>query len=166
MIMKNERAIGLFIVVAGLVILLGKLGVFGFIGRNFWPLLLLLPGIALYALFYARIAPSWSLMPAGVFTVYGVLFSITNIWGAGLMRNLWPILLLGIAVGLLGYGAVERRRPEFVYPAALIIGAVSIVLLAFTLLQTGIIYVLAVLLILGGVWLLAGRGRIGRGRGW
>ncbi|PYE47417.1 hypothetical protein HUB98_08300 [Paenibacillus barcinonensis] len=164
--MKNEKAIGLFIVAAGLVILLGKLGVFAFIGRNFWPLLLLLPGIALYVLFYARMTPSWSLLPAGVLTVYGVLFSITNIWGAGLMRNLWPVLLLGVAVGLLGYGMVERHRPEFVYPAALIIGAVSVVLLAFTLLQTGIIYVFAVLLILGGVWLLAGRGRTGRGRGW
>lgn len=82
------------------------------------------------------------------------------------MRNLWPVLLLGVAVGLLGYGMVERRRPEFVYPAALIIGAVSVVLLAFTLLQTGIIYVFAVLLILGGIWLLVGRGRTGRGRGW
>ncbi|CAI6070493.1 hypothetical protein PAECIP112173_02166 [Paenibacillus sp. JJ-100] len=164
--MKNERAIGLFIVVAGFVILLGKSGVFGFIGRNFWPLLLLLPGIALYALFYARTAPSWSLVPAGILTVYGVLFSITNIWGAGLMRNLWPLLLLGIAAGLLGYGMVERRRPEFVYPAALILGAVSIVLLAFTLLQTGIIYVLAVLLILGGIWLLTGQARPGRGKRW
>lgn len=164
--MRNERAIGLFIAIAGFIILLGKLGVFGFIGRNFWPLLLLLPGIALYALFYARVSPSWSLMPAGILTVYGVLFSITNIWGAGLMRNLWPVLLLGIAVGLLGYGMVERRRPEYIYPAALIIGAVSMVLLAFTLLQTGIIYVLAVLLIIGGIWLLVGRGRAGRGRGW
>ncbi|GGH44952.1 hypothetical protein GCM10008014_06650 [Paenibacillus silvae] len=164
--MKNEKAIGLFIVVAGLVILLGKLGVFAFVGRNFWPLLLLLPGIALYVLFYARMTPAWSLLPAGVLSVYGVLFSITNIWGAGLMRNLWPVLLLGVAVGLLGYGMVERRRPEFVYPAALIIGAVSVVLLAFTLLQTGIIYVFAVLLILGGIWLLVGRGRTGRGRGW
>lgn len=79
--MKNEKAIGLFIVVAGLVILLGKLGVFAFIGRNFWPLLLLLPGIALYVLFYARMTPAWSLLPAGVLSVYGVLFSITNIWG-------------------------------------------------------------------------------------
>lgn len=164
--MKNEKAIGLFIIAAGLVILLGKLGVFGFIGRNFWPLLLLLPGIALYVLFYARLTPSWSLVPAGILTVYGVLFSITNIGGAGLMSNLWPVLLLGIAAGLIGYSMVERHKPEYVYPAALIFGAVSIVLLAFTLLQTGIIYVLAVLLILGGIWLLIGRRRTGRGRGW
>ena len=41
--MRNERAIGIFIVAAGIIILLGKLGVFGFIGRHFWPLLLLLP---------------------------------------------------------------------------------------------------------------------------
>ncbi|MGE6573357.1 hypothetical protein ACQKFM_00415 [Paenibacillus xylanexedens] len=162
--MRNEKAIGLFIVAAGIIILLGKFGVFGFIGRNFWPLLILLPGIALHALYYARISPSWSLVPAGILTVYGVLFSITNTWGAGLMSRLWPAFLLGIAIGLLEYGMAERRRPEYVLPAALILGAVSIILFGFTLLQTGIIYVLAVLLILGGVWLLLGQGR--QGRGW
>ncbi|MDQ0168609.1 hypothetical protein J2T19_000046 [Paenibacillus tundrae] len=162
--MRNEKAIGIFIVVAGVVILLGKLGVFGFIGRHFWPLLILLPGIALHALYYARLSPSWSLVPAGILTVYGVLFGITNTWGAGMMTRLWPVLLLGVAVGLLEYGLAERRRPEYVLPAGMIIGAVSVILLGFTLLQTGIIYVLAVLLILGGVWLLLGRGR--RGKGW
>ncbi|WP_308737477.1 hypothetical protein [Paenibacillus sp. PCH8] len=79
--MRNEKAIGICIVAAGIIILLGKFGVFGFIGRNFWPLLILLPGIALLALYYARIAPSWSLVPAGTLTVYGVLFGITNVWG-------------------------------------------------------------------------------------
>ncbi|NUU77898.1 hypothetical protein [Paenibacillus xylanilyticus] len=161
--MRNEKAIGIFIVAAGIFILLGKLGVFGFIGRHFWPLLILLPGIALHALYYARISPAWSLFPAGMLTVYGILFGITNTWGGGLMSSLWPALLLGIAVGLLEYGLAERHRPEFVLPAALAIGALSIVLFGFTLLHTGIIYVLAVLLILGGIWLLLGRGRPRRG---
>ncbi|WP_308737476.1 hypothetical protein [Paenibacillus sp. PCH8] len=80
------------------------------------------------------------------------------------MSRLWPAFLLGIAVGLLSYGMAERRRPEYVLPAALILGAVSIILFGFTLLHTGIIYVLAVVLILGGIWLLLGRGR--QGRGW
>lgn len=162
--MRNERAIGIFIVAAGIIILLGKLGVFGFIGRHFWPLLLLLPGIALHALYYARVTPTWSLVPAGILTVYGILFGITNTWGGGLMSSLWPAFLLGIAVGLLEYGLAERYKPEFVLPAACGIGALSIVLFGFTLLHTGIIYVLAILLILGGVWLLLGRGR-GR-KGW
>ncbi|WP_440111120.1 hypothetical protein [Paenibacillus sp. QZ-Y1] len=161
--MRNEKAIGIFIVAAGIIILLGKLGVFGFIGRNFWPLLILLPGIALHALYYARISPAWSLVPAGMLTVYGIVFGITNTWGVGLMGRLWPAFLLGIAIGLLEYGLAERRRPEFVMPAALILGVVSIILFGFTLLYTGIIYVLAVLLILGGIWILLGRGRPGRG---
>lgn len=162
--MRNEKAIGIFIVAAGIIILLGKLGVFGFIGRHFWPLLLLLPGIALHALYYARVTPTWSLVPAGILTVYGILFGITNTWGGGLMSSLWPAFLLGIAVGLLEYGLAERYKPEFVLPAAWGIGALSIVLFGFTLFHTGIIYVLAILLILGGVWLLLGRGR-GR-KGW
>lgn len=92
--MRNEKAIGIFIFIAGLIILLGKLGVFGFIGRHFWPLLILLPGIALHALYYARLTPSWSLVPAGTLTVYGLLFGITNTWGSGLMSNLWPAFCL------------------------------------------------------------------------
>ncbi|MEC0123937.1 hypothetical protein [Paenibacillus pabuli] len=162
--MRNEKAIGIFIVVAGLIILLGKLGVFGFIGRHFWPLLILLPGIALHALYYARLTPSWSLVPAGTLTVYGLLFGITNTWGGGLMSNLWPALLLGIAIGLLEYAMVDHRRPAWVLPAAVGVGIISIILFGVTLLHTGIIYVLAVLLIVGGLWLLLGRGR--RGRGW
>jgi hypothetical protein len=162
--MRNEKAIGIFIVAAGIIILLGKLGVFGFIGLNFWPLLILLPGIALHALYYARISPAWSLVPAGMLTVYGVVFGITNTWGVGLLGRLWPAFLLGVAIGLLEYGLAERRRPEFVMLAALILGVASIILFGFTLLNTGIIYVLAVLLILGGVWMLLGRGR--QGRGW
>jgi hypothetical protein len=51
-----------------------------------------------------------------------------------------------------------------VLPAALGVGILSIIFFGFTLLHTGIIYVLAVLLIAGGMWLLFGRGR--QGRGW
>lgn len=163
---RNEKAIGIFIVAAGLIILLGQLGVFGFIGRHFWPLLILLPGIALHAMYYMRLAPAWSLVPAGTLTVYGLLFGITNTWGAGLMGRLWPVLLLGVAIGLLEYAMVDRRRPPEVLTAAFILGGISIILLAFTLLHSGIIYVLAVLLILGGIWLLFGRGNGRQRKGW
>ena len=45
---RKDLALGIFIVVAGVVILLGKLGVFGFLGRTLWPLVLLAPGIFAY----------------------------------------------------------------------------------------------------------------------
>jgi hypothetical protein len=162
--MRNEKAIGIFILVAGIIILLGKFGVFGFIGRHFWPLLILLPGIALHACYYARLTPSWSLVPAGTLTVYGLLFGITNTWGGELMSSLWPAFLLGIAIGLLEYALADHRRPALILPVALGVGVLSIIFFGFTLLHTGIIYVLALLLIVGGMWLLFGRRR--QGRGW
>lgn len=47
----KERMIGVGIVAVGLIILLGKLGAFSFLGRNFWPLLFLIPGIVLHAMY-------------------------------------------------------------------------------------------------------------------
>ena len=43
--------------------------------------------------------------------------------------------------------------------AALIIGAISVILLGWTLFSLSLIYVLAILLIIGGIWLIVARGR-------
>ena len=72
---RKDLALGIFIVVAGVVILLGKLGVFGFLGRTLWPLVLLLPGIFAYHVFGRR-ATAAVLIPGGILTVYGLLFFI------------------------------------------------------------------------------------------
>lgn len=41
---KNQQVIGIVILAAGLFILLGKWGVFAFIGGNLWPLIMFLVG--------------------------------------------------------------------------------------------------------------------------
>ncbi|MDO7905430.1 hypothetical protein Q5741_03265 [Paenibacillus sp. JX-17] len=161
---KNERAIGIFIIAAGLVILLGKLGVFAFLGRAFWPLVILVPGLILQVMFFRRLAPAWVLIPGGMLSSYGVLFFICNTWGWSLMHVLWPAWILGIAAGLWEYAMFEIPRPRLLYSAAVILAVVSIVLFLFSLLHTGFIYIAAVLLIAAGAWLLFGRGR-GR-KGW
>lgn len=81
---KKDIQLGIFIVAAGIVILLGKLGVFGFLGRALWPLVILIPGIVLHMLFFSRRASASVLVPAGILTVYGLLFGLCNIWGWGL----------------------------------------------------------------------------------
>ncbi|KAF9118741.1 hypothetical protein BGX30_004340, partial [Mortierella sp. GBA39] len=99
---RNDLKLGLFIVIAGIVILLGKLGVFGFLGRTLWPLVLLIPGLVLHMLFFGNRARATVLVPGGILTV---------------------------------------------------------------LLHTAVIYILAVLLIALGIWLIAGRGK-SRNRKW
>lgn len=166
---KKDLMLGVFIVAAGVVILLGKLGVFGFLGRTFWPLLVLIPGLILHVLFFGRRASAAILIPAGILTVYGLLFLICSIWGWNLMGSLWPLLILGIAVGLYEYYMYETPRPGAVLPIALGLTLLSAVILIFTWLYTGALYIIALVLIAIGIWLIYGRKRTKGGKwskGW
>lgn len=160
---KNDFKLGVFIAVAGLVILLGNLGVFGFLGRTLWPLVILLPGLFLHMLFFSRRASSSVLIPAGILTVYGLLFMLCNIAGWGLMKYLWPVLLLGIAVGLYEYSLYTSSRTGGLSVIAVILGSLSLLLCIFSLLGTGAMYLIGIGLVAVGIWLITGRGRF-RGR--
>jgi hypothetical protein len=151
---RKERMIGVGIVAAGLIILFGKLGAFSFLGRTFWPLLILIPGIILHAMYMMRKVSPFMLLPAGILTVYGFLFSLCNTWGWHLMAYLWPLLLLGVAIGLWEYAINDLSLSRNVYTGGVILGLVSVILLMISLLRTGIIYIIAVLLIGVGIWLL------------
>lgn len=70
------------------------------------------------------------------------------------MAYLWPLLLLGVAVGLWEYAINDISLSRNVYTGGVILGLVSVFLLVITLLRTGIIYVIAVLLIGAGIWLV------------
>ncbi|MCC3380043.1 hypothetical protein ACFQ5D_05975 [Paenibacillus farraposensis] len=150
----KERMIGVGIVAAGLIILLGKLGAFSFLGRNFWPLLILIPGIVLYAMYMMRKVSPLILLPAGILSVYGLLFSLCNTWGWHLMAYLWPLLFLGIAIGLWGYAINDISMSRNVYTGSLILGLISVLLLIISLLRTGLIYMIAILLIGAGIWMV------------
>lgn len=167
---KNDMKLGLFIIVAGIVIVLGKLGVFGYLGRNLWPLVILLPGLYLHVLFFSRRASAVVLIPAGILTVYGLLFGLCNTWGWGLMKYLWPVLLLGVAVGLFEYAVNTSSRSSGLTGTSGILALLSLVLLIFSLLGTGALYVLGAVLIAAGVWLISGIGKSKNGRkssrGW
>ncbi|WP_431087823.1 hypothetical protein [Paenibacillus sp. 8b26] len=150
----KERMIGLGIIAVGLIILLGKLGVFSFLGQYFWPLLILIPGIILHAMYMMRKVSPIMLLPAGILSVYGFLFFLCNTWGWHLMAYLWPLLLLGVAVGLWEYAINDVTLPRTVYTGSMILGLVSVLLLIISMLRTGIIYVFAVVLIGAGIWLM------------
>ncbi|ASA23580.1 hypothetical protein [Paenibacillus donghaensis] len=163
---KNDMKLGIFIIIAGIVILFGKLGVFGFLGRALWPLVILLPGLFLQMLFFSRRAGPSVLIPAGILTVYGLLFGICNIWGFGLMRHFWPVLLLGVAVGLYEYAMFASPRSGGLSLAAAVLGVLSVVLIVFSLLGTGTLYLLGAVLIFAGIWLVAGRGKPRKRNKW
>lgn len=163
---RKDLALGLFIVGAGVVIFLGKLGVFGFLGRTLWPLIVVLPGIFLHLLYFSRRATAGILIPGGILTVYGLLFLICNFAGWGLMSSLWPILILGVGVGLFEYYLFEIPRPGGALPIALGLTALSVLILFFTWLSSAALYIIAFLLIASGVWMIVRRNSSGRNNKW
>lgn len=151
---KNKLFTGVVILAAGLVILLGKWGVFSFIGTVFWPLLLLVPGILLYMMVAGRRVSAAALIPAGILVVYGVIFMIATLFGYQTLHYIWPGFILGISVGLLMYNGADKLQARGLFPAALGLLAVSIILFGFTLFTFSFLYFLAVVLIVCGIWLL------------
>lgn len=157
---KHSAAVGVLVLAAGLVILLGKLGVFAFIGNVFWPLFILIPGVLLHVLYFGRMVPSFVLIPAGILTVVSVILLIGNWFGWNLMRYLWPFFLLAVAVGLYEYYIFGYARSRSVWTAAVILAVLSVVLFGLTLLWTWGVYLLAAGLIVIGAWLVYRRPKI------
>jgi hypothetical protein len=158
---NNKRTTGILILAAGLIILLGKWGVFSFIGTVFWPLLLLASGILLYFLHTGRRLPALALVPAGALTVYGLVFLIATIFGYQTLRVLWPGFIFGIALGLFFYDAASTPRPRGLFAMALGLLALSVVLFGLMLFAFSFVYLLAFILIVGGIWMTALRRRNG-----
>lgn len=159
----NKLTTGIFILGAGIFILLGKWGVFNFLGSTLWPLLILIPGILLHIYYFSTKRSPEVVIPAGILTVYGIVFLIANIWGIGVLAHLWPAFILGIALGLYEYDLFATPRPQGVFLVSLILTVVSLSLFGFTLLTLSVIYLLAILLIAAGLWLIFSRGTSRRG---
>lgn len=156
---KNQSSVGLLILAAGVVILLGKLGVFSFIGVIFWPLFVLIPGILLHVLYFGRILPSIVLIPAGMLSVYGLLFMVCNIIGWEKLQYLWPIFILGVAVGLYEYHLFDYARPKGARLVAIILALTSAAFFGIMLLWSWGIYLVGLIMIVVGAWMVFGRAR-------
>jgi hypothetical protein len=102
---------GIGIIIAGIIIILGKLGFFHMLGALFWPLLLLAGGIALHMAYYKRMLPSISLLPGGALIVLSVLFLFCTWFGWSWMGFLWPLIPGALAAGLYEYALAEGSQP-------------------------------------------------------
>lgn len=150
--------LGIGIIIAGIIILLGKLGVFQTIGTLFWPLILLAAGAAFHWAQWNRYLPSGVLVPGAVLIGLGLVFLCCAWFGWGWMKALWPAIPLSVAVGLYELSAAERN--SVLRTVALGIGAVSVVLLIIALLARMNVYLIALILIVVGVVIVARRPRM------
>nr|WP_240353753.1 hypothetical protein [Cohnella algarum] len=148
------------VLAAGLVILLGKLGVFAYIGSLFWPLFILIAGVLLHVLYFGRILPAIALVPAGILTVVSVPLLIGRWFDWSLMKYLWPLFVFAVAAGLYEYYIFGPMRNRAIWTASIVLGAVSLLMFVMSLLWTWGIYLIAVLLIGFGAYLVLRRPKI------
>jgi hypothetical protein len=148
---KNQYSLGLLIMLIGVVIILGKLGVFTFLGVVFWPVFVLAPGVLFHLLYLGRVLPSGVLIPGGMLVTYSLLFFFCSIAGWGAMGYLWPGFILGVAIGLYEFYIFDPHHPKGAFMGSIILALIAAVFFSFTILFTIGIYFIAGALILIGL---------------
>ncbi len=102
----ERRLWGLLLLVVGVTALLQGIGVFYF-GLSFWPVVLVLLGVALIWGSFSNWVISWFLMGLGLWVGGIGLFDIlsnagvTTIVGGDIVRHGWPVLLVALGVSIM-----------------------------------------------------------------
>ena len=73
------------------------------------------------------------------------------------MRYLWPVFILGVAIGLYEYFLFDMSKPRGAQVAAMVLAVVALAFFGMMLLWNGGVYFIAVALIALGAWLAFGR---------
>jgi hypothetical protein len=149
---RNNYSLGIVLIVIAVILLLGKLGIVGFLSHLFWPIFVFLPGLLFHMLYFGRILPVGVLVPGGLLITYSILFFYCNIFGWSSMTYLWPVFIFGVAVGLYELHIYNRSSSNAAFVAACILAVISLVFFVFAFLFTAGVYVIAFVLI--GIGLL------------
>ncbi len=154
---NNRYSLGIVLVAIAVILLLGKLGVFHFLGWLLWPLLIFAAGAALHMLFFGKVLPAPVLIPGGILVTYSVIFFVCNLFSWHLMAYLWPGFIFGVAVGLYELHLYDRYAPRGVLTAAMVLAIVSAALFCMTLLLKLGVYFIAIGLLAAGIVLIMRR---------
>lgn len=156
---NNRYSIGILIAAVGLILLLGKLGIFGFFWGLLWPLIILAAGLLLHLLYFNRVLPSIMLVPGGILVTVSILFFLCTLFTWKLMGFLWPGFILAVAVGLYEYYMFDKHSPRGTFILAAIAAAVAAVCFSLTILNTVGVYVVALVLIAVGAFMALNKKR-------
>ena len=146
---------GVVIIAIGVLLLLGKMGLFEITGGQIWPMFVLIPGVFFHFLFFAKGVPSGVLVPGGILSTYSIMFFFCNLVGWEAMSYLWPGFILGVAIGLFEAYFFDPNKSKAAFIGSAILATISAVFFCFTLIFTSGIYVIAVALILIGVIMIS-----------
>jgi len=152
--MNNNKIIpGIVLIVVGLFLLANNLGLVILDISKLWPLFLLIPGLLFEFSYFVRRRDVGVLVPGGILTVYGCLFFVNILTNWNAMDRLWPFFIFGPAVGLFQLYLFGGRE-KGVLIASGILGAISMIMLSFTMYGFASNYIAPVALILFGLMIM------------
>jgi len=165
---KNNTLLGaLFIIIGGL--LLSAKYLFGdsFINlgpEDFWPMIILLVGVAFELAYYVSLKAPGFLVPGGILTTYGFLFFFEAATNFRFAEYTWPVYLIGVAVGLFQL-YMHTGRPKGLLIAVSIISGVAVltyIVMLFRIFLSTVDFgmVIPAILIVVGALLVLGKRRV------
>lgn len=156
---KKSTVLGVIIIAIGVLLLLGRFGVFNSGAANLWPVFLLFPGLFFHYLRFGQGVHAGVLVPGGILTTYAIMFFACNLFGWHLMAYLWPGFILGVAVGLFEAYFFDPDKPKGLLVASGVLATIAAVFFGFALVATGGVYLIAVAMILIGLVMILRRPR-------
>ena len=148
---QQTRVQGLTLIVLGAVFLVFNLSSLSL--RDLWPAFFLALGLYFVVLYVIDRQNYGVLMPASIFLVMGAMFQYCQVEGWWLMRELWPLFLIGPGLGFFLLYFFGKKESGLLIPAYILTGLGIL----FLLIESEGWYLWPLLLIAAGVILLVRR---------
>ena len=144
---------GLFLIILGVIFLLGNVGAFKISPDMFWAIIVILIGAIFWIWFLLDRTRANLIMPGTVLLTIGIVFYYCAATGWDALRRLWPFFILAPAFGFYLMYLFGKRERGILIPAGIltVIGVVQI-LQSF---DWGMRYIWPSALIIVGVLLLS-----------
>ena len=151
----SNIVMGAVFIAIGSLFLLSNLGFVNFSWNYIWPLALLIPGVYLHFAFFSGIDKNPGiLVPAGILTSYGALFYANVLLKLHIGATMFPLFIIGIAIGLLELYLFGTRDKGLLIPV-FILGGLGVSMIMRSYLNFNLKdYLIPGLLILVGVLII------------
>lgn len=121
---QKNKHLGLILILVGGALLLNHYSIISFRIWNLWPLILIYLGLKAERDYFSGLSGSRSLLTGATLTTYGVYFLASGFLSSRLSGVLWPMFILGPALGFLQM-AYYGHRPKKNYRTGIILTIIS-----------------------------------------
>lgn len=131
---------------------------------DFWPMIVLMIGVVFELVYFVSLKAPGFLVPGGILTTYGLLFFFEVATNWSFAAYTWPVYIIGVAVGLFQLYLFSGKPRGLLITVGILAGvaitALIVIMFRIFLSTVDLGLVIPGLLILVGLILVLGRGRI------